>query len=714
MERGIDALMALAGRKNGGGAGGGNGDNSGGAGGEVFQRERSRTPFIDDVEEEEEEEDALGVMMDDERDEDYRAGGRERRGKRTPHSTPHKIWARPPSEQNTPARMGGRGGLASPGGSASVGGGSVGLRSPPWGLESLGGDFLGCDYPGSEEMPYLASPGMPVQLPANFIPSPKNPMPRLRRRKQLSEHATPRVISPIKSVINRHKGGGGGGGGAGLAVLNITSSNYPGRVPPEPIPENASEAEVCIRHALTARLRKFSMFEFFYSAIDRAWYFDNTVAELLHHMGLAPGTKLTRKEWTTLRSGLGRPRRLSWAFLRESRARLEHHRRTARTFYSQEYMDPTLAATLPRQIAVGQAVIARHPVTWQLHDGTILTTAADNYRVQFNRQDLGVEVVSDIDVMPSEPWENLPTAALATRPRLVIAGRLVLNGRPVPLAALPSARLLSGGSSAHHPHHHQQQHQQQMASALAARAQGPLPDPSVMADVATFLDRKEALLVQLRQMNDEAASGVHNDAATGKPNEIFSKSYASVAMKLSEVNEQLKEKLMELENSANGGGNAAATINNQNTGDGMSLPLELLEEPITAGTLSSAAIKEAKRFVLAGRERVVLQEDQKQSLLSLEGGEDGGLGTGAFAAGGVKVGDAHLPTGAVAPLIEGAAWTLSLLQLGADRLVPAAALTTALDGSILSVKPSSVGNAALYTEIEATINSLKMQLLAAS
>lgn len=40
---------------------------------------------------------------------------------------------------------------------------------------------------------------------------------------------------------------------------------------------------------------------------------------------------------------------------------------------------------LPRPLKVGQAVVARHPITRQLHDGIILTIKSNKYRVQFNR-----------------------------------------------------------------------------------------------------------------------------------------------------------------------------------------------------------------------------------------------------------------------------------------------------------------------------------------
>jgi hypothetical protein len=66
-------------------------------------------------------------------------------------------------------------------------------------------------------------------------------------------------------------------------------------------------------------------------------------------------------------------------------------------------------------------------------------------RVQFDRQELGVELVRDTDVMPVDPYENLPPALLAARPHMLLNGRQIVNGQPVrPLAprhpplALPS------------------------------------------------------------------------------------------------------------------------------------------------------------------------------------------------------------------------------------------------------------------------------------
>ena len=78
-------------------------------------------------------------------------------------------------------------------------------------------------------------------------------------------------------------------------------------------------------------------------------------------------------------------------------------------------------------------------------------------RVQFDRQEMGVELVRDTDVMPAEPAENLPPALLG-RSLMVLNGRQVINGQPVrPLgprlppaaaAAQAAAAAATGGSSA--------------------------------------------------------------------------------------------------------------------------------------------------------------------------------------------------------------------------------------------------------------------------
>ena len=77
--------------------------------------------------------------------------------------------------------------------------------------------------------------------------------------------------------------------------------------------------ELRLRHALDPRTRRWARAEFFCSALDRPWLASNGVQQLCNHFGLRKGqlARLSRTEWTCIRRSLGRPRRLSLAFLRQ-------------------------------------------------------------------------------------------------------------------------------------------------------------------------------------------------------------------------------------------------------------------------------------------------------------------------------------------------------------------------------------------------------------
>ena len=66
-------------------------------------------------------------------------------------------------------------------------------------------------------------------------------------------------------------------------------------------------------------------------------------------MGLPAGVALSRREWSALRGALGSPRRLSLAFLRGERAKLEAYRETVRVKYDEVCLPhPSCAPCLPR------------------------------------------------------------------------------------------------------------------------------------------------------------------------------------------------------------------------------------------------------------------------------------------------------------------------------------------------------------------------------
>ena len=66
--------------------------------------------------------------------------------------------------------------------------------------------------------------------------------------------------------------------------------------------------------------------------------------------------------------------------LSQERAELEAWREQVRAKYEEVGYGAQIPSDLPRQLQVGQRVTARHPVTRQIHDGDILTTAPKYYR----------------------------------------------------------------------------------------------------------------------------------------------------------------------------------------------------------------------------------------------------------------------------------------------------------------------------------------------
>ncbi|KAK1292003.1 Protein ALWAYS EARLY 2 [Acorus calamus] len=91
-----------------------------------------------------------------------------------------------------------------------------------------------------------------------------------------------------------------------------------------------------ICHCLSSQmLRRWCAFEWFYSAIDYPFFAKNEFVEYLDHVGLGHIPRLTHFEWGVIRGSLGKPRRLSNAFLREEREKLEEYRESIRSHYAE-------------------------------------------------------------------------------------------------------------------------------------------------------------------------------------------------------------------------------------------------------------------------------------------------------------------------------------------------------------------------------------------
>lgn len=146
------------------------------------------------------------------------------------------------------------------------------------------------------------------------------------------------------------------------------------------------------------------------------------------------------------------------------------------------------------------------------------------------------EVIKDVDVMPVDPAENLPLA-MTHRPA-------ILNGRLTALGAAVRRRQLAAKVQANGT-----------AATLRLPVEiGALVDDSqskadgvLLNELSVVLDRKEALLRHLQDMNQQAEAGRHLEPGTNKPTEEFQTQYASVLATLQALNGELQGLLSKLQ-----------------------------------------------------------------------------------------------------------------------------------------------------------------------
>ncbi|XP_044487094.1 protein ALWAYS EARLY 3-like isoform X2 [Mangifera indica] len=323
-------------------------------------------------------------------------------------------------------------------------------------------------------------------------------------------------------------------------------------------------------------VQRWCVFEWFYSSIDYPWFAKREFAEYLDHVGLSHVPRLTHVEWGVIKSSLGRPRRFAEPFLKEERDKLYHYRDSVRNHYSELHagIREGLPADLARPLVVGQKIIAVHPRTREIHDGSVLTVDHSRYRVQFDRHDLGVEFVKDIDCMPLNPFENLP--ASLTRQNVVF-GKFIENLNELKSNVQLRERNVEGcmkfalcenlengnGPSHMSPstnqrvnHLLQQQkvrvgpgeninaQQTTLQPSITVHVQGKEADVHALSELTRALNKKEAVVSELRRMNDEVLENQRDGDNSFKDSELFKKQYAAILLQLNEVNELVSSALL--------------------------------------------------------------------------------------------------------------------------------------------------------------------------
>ncbi|KAI4301784.1 hypothetical protein L6164_035031 [Bauhinia variegata] len=323
---------------------------------------------------------------------------------------------------------------------------------------------------------------------------------------------------------------------------------------------------LCLKEKLSGCLssymvRRWCAFEWFYSAIDFPWFAKREFMEYLNHVGLGNIPRLTRVEWSVIKSSLGKPRRFSEHFLREERQKLEQYRESVRKHYIElrTGVKDGLPTDLARPLFVGQRVIALHPKTREVHDGSVLTVDHDKCRVQFDRPELGVEFVMDIDCMPLNPLDNMPEA-LRRKYDAGRAGKIScmtkepqMNGSPNcggcvtysssgPVENLPSTSstlVKQGKGDVSHgiaqakaaTVDNVSTPQAAYGQSCALTHQAREADVHALSELTRALDKKESLLMELRNTNSDILQN-QIDIDCLKDSESFKKHYATVSSAL--------------------------------------------------------------------------------------------------------------------------------------------------------------------------------------
>ncbi|KAL8171406.1 hypothetical protein V2J09_023210 [Rumex salicifolius] len=269
-------------------------------------------------------------------------------------------------------------------------------------------------------------------------------------------------------------------------------------------------------------------------------------------------------------SSLGKPRRFSAQFLKEEKEKLYSYRYSVRTHYS-ELRNGTregLPTDLARPLTVGQRVVAIHPRTREIHNGNVLTVDHDKCRIQFDHPELGVEFVMDIDCMPLNPSENMPVylsrnnfsvdifleslkqnktnEQIEVRKKdeyitfAPIRKMENVDDHPYDATSYPMKNLLplqkdaitSPTSQIKFGHGEVLSPQQVVVShpSIMSQMQAKEADIRALAELSRALDRKNALVTELKRMNDD----VSEDYSLGDV-DAFKKQYAAVLVQLDEV-----------------------------------------------------------------------------------------------------------------------------------------------------------------------------------
>lgn len=545
--------------------------------------------------------------------------------------------------------------------------------------------------------------------------------------------------------------------------------------------------------------RKWCFFEWFYSAIDYPWFAKREFVEYLDHVGLGHVPRLTRVEWGVIRSSLGKPRRFSEQFLKEEREKLNQYRDSVRNHYAElrSGLREGLPTDLARPLSVGQRVIAIHPKTREIHDGSVLIIDRSRYRIQFEQPKLGVEFVMDTDCMPLFPLENMP-ASLATQN--VAFCKFIENLNEFKMNGIAKERKVEENvkfslyqnlestispsrlsPSTKHINSFSQQGKVDLSSpnlplkvgpggiayiqevlhsqpSVLAQIQAREADVQALSELTRALDKKEAVVSELRRMNDEVLENQKGEDNFLKDSDSFKKQYAAVLLQLNEINEQVSSAILGLRqrNTYYGhggfspllkkplapigdrGGNPSSVDHPvYNTQESVSHVAEIVESSrVKAKSMVSAAIQAILSLRKAGKiiERIedaidfvhnqIITDDSKVAVVR-SSGVNGNLAPqdlNGHASNPPETsqtpaskpdelsekGESQIPSDLIAHCVA----TLLMIQKCTERQFPPGDVAQVLDSAVTSLQPHCSQNFPVYAEVQKCMGILRNQILA--
>ncbi|KFD48928.1 hypothetical protein M513_10169 [Trichuris suis] len=293
------------------------------------------------------------------------------------------------------------------------------------------------------------------------------------------------------------------------------------------------------------KARRWAYFEFFYSDVDHELFLGPSEFHqcLQENFPMLKQRKLHLPEWRHIKRMIGKPRRLSQAFLSSERQMLEKKRQRIREIQKGSAVvlgnDLQLPSKIPQPLTVGSKVFAKLHTQRDgmgIFAGTVDAVVEASYRVVFEKN-IPAHIVPDIDVMAETPEDLVSVSFFLEKNKA--AQPLPFRANSMLNVVCSPATISSEMAKA--------EYDSALGSAIAlGNVDGrdekcgnyPVRLVTLLTKLYKLIERKRALLNMLRHKNLMAEH--YYMRTCGQPYEKeFRNLYAGTVVKLKKINEHL-------------------------------------------------------------------------------------------------------------------------------------------------------------------------------